>query len=133
MGSIYKKGNCLSRRNLQTLSKEGHPRPHPLLDSYPCQWVSSLGIPDGPAIALYGQKVRNRVTEWLASPEGCKGSVTTYYGRQTAHELLGRTTWHAAQHLRQIYLFLQRMGVTPDHPLTEEDYKGLPIPKEVWS
>ena len=102
----------------------------------PREWLQEGAppeIPDGPAIALYGQKVRNRVAEWLARPEGCKGGVTTYYGPQTAHELLERTTWHAAQHLRQLYLFLQRMEVTPDQPLTDEDYKGLPLPKEVWS
>ena len=102
----------------------------------PREWLQEGAppeIPDGPAIALYGEKVRNRVAEWLACPEGCKGGVTTYYGPQTAHELLERTTWHAAQHLRQIYLFLQRMGVTPDQPLTDEDYKGLPMPREVWS
>ena len=102
----------------------------------PKEWLQEGAppeIPDGPAIALYGQKVRNRVAEWLGRPEGCKGGVTTYYGPQTAHELLERTTWHAAQHLRQLYLFLQRMGVTPDQPLTDEDYKGLPMPKEIWS
>ena len=90
-------------------------------------------IPDGPAIALYGQTVRERLADWLRRPEGCRGVVNTYYGPQTAHELLERTTWHAAQHLRQIYIFLERMGVTPDHPLTDEDYKGLPLPQEVWS
>jgi hypothetical protein len=59
--------------------------------------------------------------------------VGTYYGQQTAHELLERTTWHAAQHLRQLYFFLERMGIAPENPLTEEDYKGLPIPKDIWS
>ena len=102
----------------------------------PKEWLQEGAppdIPDGSAIALYGQRVRNRVAEWLARPEGCEGVVTTYYGPQSAHELLERTTWHAAQHLRQIYLFLQRMKVIPDRPLTDEDYRGLPIPKEVWS
>ena len=102
----------------------------------PKEWLQEGAPPDitdGSAIALYGQRVRNRVAEWLARPEGGEGVVTTYYGPQSAHELLERTTWHAAQHLRQIYLFLQRMEVIPDRPLTDEDYRGLPIPKEVWS
>jgi hypothetical protein len=102
----------------------------------PKEWLQEGApprIPDGPAIALYGQNVRNRLSEWLGRPEGCRGTVMTYYGSQTAHEMLERTTWHAAQHLRQLYLFLQRMEVTPDRPLTEEDYEGLPLPKEVWS
>jgi hypothetical protein len=102
----------------------------------PKEWLQEGAppqIPDGPAIALYGQNVRNRLSEWLGRAEGCRGRVMTYYGSQTAHEMLERTTWHAAQHLRQLYLFLQRMQVTPNRPLTEEDYKGLPLPREVWS
>ena len=100
------------------------------------EWISSgapPGVADGPAIASYGQEVRARLAEWLSQPEGCRGSVDTFYGEQTAHELLERTTWHAAQHLRQLYFFLECMGVSPLNPLTEEDYKGLPIPKDVWS
>ncbi len=97
------------------------------------QEKASPDLPDGSAIALYGQTVRARLADWLGRPEGCQGTIHTYYGPQTAHEFLERTTWHAAQHLRQIYTFLQRMGVTPDRPLADDDYKGLPIPKEVWS
>jgi hypothetical protein len=102
----------------------------------PKEWLQEGAppeIPDGPAIALYGQNVRGRLSDWLGRPQGCRGVVNTYYGRQTAHEFLERTTWHAAQHLRQLYVFLERMQVNPDHPLTDEDYKGLPIPEEVWS
>jgi len=102
----------------------------------PKEWLQEGAppdIPDGPAIAQYGRKVREQMAEWLARPEGCRGTVMTYYGPQTAHELLERTAWHAAQHLRQLYLFLERMGVTPDRPLTDDDYQGLPLPKEIWS
>ena len=44
-----------------------------------------------------------------------------------------RTTWHAAQHLRQIYWFLERMGGRADAPLADADLDGLPIPIDVWS
>ena len=44
-----------------------------------------------------------------------------------------RTTWHAAQHLRQIYWLLDRMGVRAESPLADADLDGLPIPREVWS
>jgi hypothetical protein len=44
-----------------------------------------------------------------------------------------RTTWHAAQHLRQLYWFAGKMGVTPMAPLGERDFQGLPIPRDVWS
>ncbi len=101
----------------------------------PEAWLQELAPPelaDGPAIARYGDAVRERLAGWLARPAATAGAVETYYGRQTGHELLERTTWHAAQHLRQLYAFLERMGVTPDRPLTAADFEGLPLPAEVW-
>ncbi|MBI3455456.1 MAG: DinB family protein [Candidatus Rokubacteria bacterium] len=89
-------------------------------------------LADGAAIARYGGTVRARLTEWLAQPGAWDGVVATYYGPQTGHELLERTAWHAAQHLRQLYAFLARMGVTPEAPLTDADLEGLPLPAEVW-
>jgi hypothetical protein len=89
-------------------------------------------LADGPAVAAYGQTVRDRLAEWFRRPGASAGEVLTYYGAQAGHELLERTTWHAAQHLRQIYAFLERMGVTPDAPLTDADWRGLPLPREVW-
>jgi len=87
---------------------------------------------DGPAIAAYGDRVRAELAAHFARPGAWDGVVETYYGPQTGHELLERTVWHAAQHVRQLYAFLERMGVTPEAPLTAADYAGLPIPKELW-
>lgn len=56
----------------------------------------------------------------------------TYYGPQSAPELFERTVWHTAQHLRQIYVMLETLGVTPEAPLTEADYQGLPLPASIW-
>lgn len=99
-------------------------------------WFSEGPPPDmrdGEAIAAYGQTVRGRLVECFARPGWCDGTVKTYYGEQTAHALMERTTWHAAQHLRQLYWFLERMGVAAEAPLTDSDLAGLPFPKEVWS
>jgi hypothetical protein len=90
-------------------------------------------VRDVEALTRYGGEVRARLAEWFARPDWCDGSVETYYGRQTSHELLERTTWHAAQHLRQLYWFLERMHVTPAAPLGAADFDGLPIPRDVWS
>jgi hypothetical protein len=87
---------------------------------------------NGPAIAAYGETVRGRLTDWLATPGAVAGVVETYYGAQPGHELLERTVWHAAQHLRQLYAFLERMDVRPDIPLAEADWQDLPLPKAVW-
>lgn len=89
-------------------------------------------ITDGTAIARYGQTVRERLAEWLARPARCAGVVNTYYGAQSGTELLERTVWHAAQHLRQLYAFLEMMGIQPDQPLGDEAFKGLPLPDALW-
>ncbi len=88
---------------------------------------------DGDAVARYGETVRQRLRAYFARPGWCDGEVSTYYGPQSAPEFMERTTWHSAQHLRQIYWFLDEMGVEKDAPLTDADLEGLPFPKEVWS
>lgn len=102
---------------------------------FPVEWLlegAPVEIRDGAAIARYGQMVRERLGQWFTQPGAYDGSVATYYDYQTAHELLERTVWHAAQHLRQLYVFLKWMGETPIDPLTDAEFKGLPLPKEIW-
>jgi DinB superfamily len=101
----------------------------------PQAWLQEeapAALVDGPAVAGYGDDVRRRLAEWMAHADPVGGDVETYYGRQTAGELLERTVWHAAQHLRQLYDLLGRMGLQPDEPLAIEDWQGLPLPQEVW-
>jgi hypothetical protein len=103
---------------------------------FPESWLLDdppASIGDATDIARYGDEVRGRLREWFARPEWCDGAVETYYGKQTSHELMERTTWHAAQHLRQLYWLLERMNVTPERPLEAADFQGLPIPRDVWS
>jgi hypothetical protein len=88
---------------------------------------------DGDAVARYGETVRQRLRACFARPGWCDGEVSTYYGPQSAPEFMERTTWHAAQHLRQIYWFLDELRVEKDAPLTDADLDGLPFPREVWS
>ena len=107
--------------------EQGHLREQWFEESPPPEMV------DGAAIAVYGEAVRRRVADYVRRPGWCDGDVSTYYGPQTAHDFMERTTWHAAQHLRQIYWFLDRMGVKAESPLTDVDLEGLPIPHDVWS
>ena len=99
-----------------------------LLDSAPPDLV------DGPAIARYGALVRGRLTGWFegAAPEEFKRVIKVYYGPQTGHELLERTAWHAAQHLRQLYVLADRLGVTPQTPLPVKAFEKLPLPEAIW-
>jgi DinB superfamily len=101
---------------------------------YPEDWLRE--VPPAGAnsaeIAAYGQEVRHRLAEWWSRPDPCEGPVDTYYGVQTAYQLLERTTWHAAQHLRQLYALLTQIGETPQDPLADTDFEGLPLPKGLW-
>jgi DinB superfamily len=85
-------------------------------------------------IAAFGDQVRtNLVTWWAAKPDKAgKEPVETYYGPQTLHETMERATWHSGQHVRQWIMLLGMAGVTPDRPLTPEDYAGLPMPMNAW-
>ncbi len=101
----------------------------------PKAWLDEQAPPelaDGAAIAAYGERVRAELAAWLGRPGVSDAVVETYYGPQTGHELLERTVWHAAQHVRQLHAFLGRMGVRPEAPLTDDDLRGLPLPADLW-
>lgn len=88
----------------------------------------------GEAIAAYGAGVRRRFQTWVASApaETWARRVAVYYGAQSSHELLERTTWHAAQHLRQLHALATRQGITPPAPLPPDTLAGLPLPDSLW-
>lgn len=58
--------------------------------------------------------------------------VDTYYGEQTLHAVLERSTWHAAQHARQVMMVLGTLDIRLDQPLVAADFEGLPMPEKVW-
>jgi hypothetical protein len=86
------------------------------------------------AVARHGQRVRDRLADWWQGAAGGDFAVEmpTYYGEQTLHELLERTTWHAAQHARQLLFILGRMSIEPDGPIGERELAGLPLPEGIW-
>lgn len=86
-------------------------------------------------ILAYGADVQRRLDVWFAGPgRQCEwgAPANVYYGRQSQHQFLERTTWHAMQHARQLMWVLERLGIEPDGPLTPDLYVGLPMPQQVW-
>lgn len=85
-------------------------------------------------VAAYGQEIRGRLNAWWAAntDRNLEKKISTYYGEQVAHDVFERTTWHSAQHTRQLAAVLERFGITPDRPLTPEQLKGLPLPDGLW-
>ncbi len=86
-------------------------------------------------ILAYGWDVRERFEAWWAGP-GQSADVArkadVYYGDVTVHEFLERTTWHSGQHVRQLLMVLDMLGIEPDRPVGQETFAGLPMPEKVW-
>ncbi len=85
-------------------------------------------------VVAYGQQIRERLAAWWASnaDRNLEKKIDTYYGEQVAHDVFERTTWHSAQHTRQLAAVLERFGIMPDRPLTADQLKGLPLPDGLW-
>jgi hypothetical protein len=88
----------------------------------------------GPAaLVAYGQSVRQRFKDWWARGDTTPTKVLpTYYGPQSLHELMERTTWHCGQHVRQFMMLLEKEGVAHAMPLQPPDFTKLPFPQNVW-
>jgi len=88
----------------------------------------------GEAVARYGALVRARLSGWFAGAgqDEYARVVHTYWGPVVAHDLLERTTWHAGQHLRQLYILADRIALKPAAPEPVAAYAGLPMPAAIW-
>ena len=103
----------------------------------PKAWLDELAPDDlttGPGLGRYGDLVRARIAGWFdgAGHDEFDRMLQIYYGPQSGHDLLERTTWHAAQHLRQLYVLAERVGVTPRDPMPVDQFRGLPLPDALW-
>jgi len=86
-------------------------------------------------ILAYGQDVRERFEIWWMGPgqtADISRKASVYYGDVTVHEFLERTTWHSGQHVRQLVMVLDMLGIDPDKPIGQETFAGLPMPEKVW-
>ena len=86
-------------------------------------------------IADDGDVTRQDLLAWWDATGQTKDfavTVETYYGPQSLHETLERTTWHTGQHVRQLLFILDGLGITADQPIGDRELSGLPLPSEVW-
>lgn len=86
------------------------------------------------SIAAFGESVRERFAGWWARATGKDFAqrVDTYFGTTTRHEMLERTVWHSAQHVRQLAALLESIGVAPDRPLGAAEIRDLPLTDRIW-
>ena len=88
----------------------------------------------GEEIAAYGDGIVARLEDWWSQLEdrSCQRPVKTFYGTPPMHQLFERSTWHSAQHTRQLMAVLERFAIEPQGRLTAEDLAGLPLPEGLW-
>jgi len=104
-------------------------------------WVQLANVPPqdgtyttGDEIVSYGNSVIERIDNWWTrlDDKSCQQKVKTFYGTPPMHQLFERSTWHSAQHTRQMIAVLERFGIEPDVRLTAEDLAGFPLPEGRW-
>jgi hypothetical protein len=88
----------------------------------------------GEEIAVYGEKIIGRLRKWWdqVPDKALKKEMKTYYGMQPMSMVFERSTWHSAQHARQLIHVLERFGIEPNGRLTAEDLAGLPLPERLF-
>ena len=88
----------------------------------------------GAEIADYGEGVIGRLQNWWdqVADKSLSVKIKTYYGMQPMAMVFERSTWHSAQHARQLIHVLERFGIEPDGRLTPEDLAGLPLPERLF-
>ena len=101
--------------------------------------LANVSPPDGTfttgeEIARYGDTVIARLQQWWdgLADKSCRQNVKTFFGMQPIYMLYERSTWHSAQHARQLAAVIERFGIEPDRRLTNEDLAGLPLPERLW-
>jgi hypothetical protein len=103
--------------------------------------ISNANVPPAPGecitgaeIARYGEDCLQRLESWWLGLEdkSCSWRIKTFYGNPPAHQLLERSTWHSAQHTRQLMAILERFEIEPQGRLTVGELAGLPLPEGLW-
>jgi glutaredoxin len=69
---------------------------------------------------------------WAGSQARLPASLDTYYGTQPLPGVLERTTWHVAQHVRQLERVLELLGVSERPALPAALLEHLPLPADAW-
>jgi len=69
---------------------------------------------------------------WSANRTRLPATLDTYYGVQPLHAVLEWTTWHVAQHARQLERLLRQRGIAPQPPLAPILLEGLPPSEDAW-
>ena len=85
-------------------------------------------------IAQFGEDVLGQVRRALTGspPLDLGGTLDSYTGIKTIGELLDLALGHSVHHLKQLYSYMERIGVKPEAPLGAPDFDGVAVPTELF-
>lgn len=85
-------------------------------------------------VVAFGAGMTARLRGWWESlpDRNVDYSVKTFYGMQPMHSLMERSTWHTAQHVRQVMACLEEFDAPIRQKIPRGAYTGLPMPKVIW-
>jgi arsenate reductase-like glutaredoxin family protein len=69
---------------------------------------------------------------WSVNQPRLPATLDTYYGVQPLQAVLERTTWHVAQHVRQLDRVLELLAIAQRVRLPAHLLEDLPLPRDVW-
>lgn len=81
-------------------------------------------VKSGEDIAIFGKGVNEAFAAWTSNIELAATGLTTlktYYGDQSLDDLLERTAWHMAQHIRQLESVIASLGIDLADCLSRDD------------
>ncbi len=90
--------------------------------------------PTAEAIAQFGEQTIAYINEFLkkTTPHDLQRPVDSYSGPTTVGQLIDMALGHTTHHLRQLYHYLDQVGVKPEGPLTEKDFRDINVPTELF-
>lgn len=91
-------------------------------------------VQSGADVAALTRSVSQALAVWWgANQSRLPTTLDTYYGTQSLHEVLERTTSHVARHARQLERLLELRGIEPSPRLAPGLLTGLPLPEDLWA
>jgi len=85
-------------------------------------------------VARNVEEVLRRVKAALSGPTviNLDKRLDTYMGDKTAGEMMDLALGHSVHHLKQLYAYMDMMGLEPVDPLGAEDFAGISVPTELF-
>ena len=84
-------------------------------------------------MAIYAEKVLEKMRWWLGEGNShLDMEIDTFKdGRTTSGHMLGLVMGHLVHHVRQLYLYMDMMGIPPEDPVGEAEFDGILYPAEI--